>query len=91
MLLYVHRNPRLIRDGSPGWPPGFSLSSWALGTLGFRSRSLLFVVVVFCSPHGGGRRMAVSVPSAGLCYYRMASLVIRLAESVPSFVLFCSH
>ena len=53
MLLYVHRNPRLIRDGSPGWPPGFSLSSWALGTLGFRSRSLLFVVVVFCSPHGG--------------------------------------
>ena len=29
-LLYVHRNRRLIRDGSPGRPPRLSHSSWAL-------------------------------------------------------------
>ena len=29
-LLYVHRNHRLIRDGSPGRPPRFSHSSWTL-------------------------------------------------------------
>ena len=28
--LYVHRNRRLIRDGSPGRPPRLSHSSWAL-------------------------------------------------------------
>ena len=31
-LLYVHRNRRLIRDGSPGRPPGLSHSSWALAS-----------------------------------------------------------
>ena len=32
VLFYVHRNCRLItiRDGSPGWPPRLSHSSWAL-------------------------------------------------------------
>ena len=30
MLLYVHRNRRLIRDGSPGRPPRLSHGSWAL-------------------------------------------------------------
>ena len=30
VLLYVHRNRRLIRDGSPGRPPRPSHSSWAL-------------------------------------------------------------
>ena len=30
MLLYVHRNSRLIRDGSPGRPPRLSHSSWVL-------------------------------------------------------------
>ena len=30
VLLYVHRNRRFIRDGSPGCPPRLSLSSWAL-------------------------------------------------------------
>ena len=29
VLLYVHRNCRLIRDGSPGRPPRLSHSSWA--------------------------------------------------------------
>ena len=29
VLLYVHRNRRLIRDGSPGRPPRLSHSSWA--------------------------------------------------------------
>ena len=29
-LLYVHRNRRLIRDGSPGRTPRLSHSSWAL-------------------------------------------------------------
>ena len=31
VLLYVHRNRRLIRDGSPGRPPRLSHSSWVLG------------------------------------------------------------
>ena len=30
VLLYVHRNRRLIRDGSPRRPPRLSHSSWAL-------------------------------------------------------------
>ena len=30
VLLYVHRNRRLIRDGSPKQPPRLSHSSWAL-------------------------------------------------------------
>ena len=30
VLLYVHRNRRLIRDGSPGRPPWLSHSSWYL-------------------------------------------------------------
>ena len=30
VLLYVHRNRRLIRDWSPGRPPRLSHSSWAL-------------------------------------------------------------
>ena len=30
VLLYVHRNCRFIRDGSPGRPPRLSHSSWAL-------------------------------------------------------------
>ena len=30
VLLYVHRNRRLIRDRSPGCPPQLSHSSWAL-------------------------------------------------------------
>ena len=32
-LLYVHRNRRFIRDGSPGRPPRLSHSSWALPRL----------------------------------------------------------
>ena len=31
VLLYVHRNRRLIRDGSPGRSPRLSHSSWSLG------------------------------------------------------------
>ena len=30
VLLHVHRNRRLIRDGNPGRPPRLSHSSWAL-------------------------------------------------------------
>ena len=30
VLFYVHRNCRLIRDGSPGRPPRLSFSSWTL-------------------------------------------------------------
>ena len=33
VLLYVHRNRRFIRDGSPGRPPRLSHSSWALVVL----------------------------------------------------------
>ena len=31
VLLYVHRNRRLIRDGRPERPPRLSYSSWTLG------------------------------------------------------------
>ena len=31
-LLYVHKNRRLVRDGSPGRPPRLSHSSWALSS-----------------------------------------------------------
>ena len=38
MLLYVHRNRRFIRDGSPGRPPRLSHNSWTstetMGLLG---------------------------------------------------------
>ena len=37
VLLYIHRNRRFIRDGSPGRPPRLSHSSWALS----RSRTYL--------------------------------------------------
>ena len=40
VLLYVHRNCRLIRDGSPGRPPRLSHSSWALR---YYSSMLLYV------------------------------------------------
>ena len=33
VFFYVHRNRRLIRDGSPGRPPWLSHSSWALSYL----------------------------------------------------------
>ena len=36
MLLYVHRNRRLIRDGSPGRPPRLSHSSCALKKFMFK-------------------------------------------------------
>ena len=34
VLLYLHRNRRLIRDGSPGRTPRLSHSSWALAWMG---------------------------------------------------------
>ena len=30
VLIYIHRNRRLIRDGNPGRPPQLSHSSWTL-------------------------------------------------------------
>ena len=41
MLLYIHRNRRLIRDGSPGRPPRLSHSSWALFSLQTHHPSLI--------------------------------------------------
>ena len=45
MLIYVHRNRRLIivRDGSPGRPPRLSHSSWALCRGGLVGWVLLYV------------------------------------------------
>ena len=45
MLIYVHRNRRLIivRDGSPGRPPRLSHSSWALCRGGLVGWALLYV------------------------------------------------
>ena len=41
VLLYVHRNRRFIRDGSPERPPRLSHSSWALMTVQFSPRGYL--------------------------------------------------
>ena len=43
VLFYVHRNRRLIRDGSPGRPPRLSHSSWAL-PLGVQDRAYIVPV-----------------------------------------------
>ena len=40
VLLYVHRNHRFIRDGSPGRPPQLSHSSWTLTLIFFLSQRL---------------------------------------------------
>ena len=49
MLLYVHRNHRFIRDGSPGRPPRLSHSSWALTVFwpgpGLKDTTLLFWIL----------------------------------------------
>ena len=39
VLLYVHRNRRLIRDGSPGRPPGLSHNSDDCSSLARRLKS----------------------------------------------------
>ena len=45
VLLYVHRNRRLIRDGSPGQPPRLSHSSWTLFT------SVKQIILYWCQTH----------------------------------------
>ena len=48
MLLYVHRNRRFIRDGSPGRPPRLSHSSWALQMTEYNIQyTLLYADTVF--------------------------------------------
>ena len=46
VLLYVHRNCRRIRDGSPGWPPRLSLSSVGGGGGGARDYVLVHCNVI---------------------------------------------
>ena len=50
VLLYVHTNIKLIRDGSPGRPPRLSHSSWALTTL-FVAYILPCTLSRQCHPH----------------------------------------
>ena len=59
MLLYVHRNHRLFRDGSPGRPPWLSHSSWALceskdTVVKVLNLSCAAIAVPFPSEHSGG-------------------------------------
>ena len=50
MLLYVHRNRRLIRDGSPGLPPRLSHSSRSIYIiLFFFGNRFLLPLRLFCS------------------------------------------
>ena len=50
VLLYVRRNHRLIRDGSPGRPPRFSHSSWVL--TGHKTLSYLLTFALWrCRRH----------------------------------------
>ena len=50
VALYVHRNRRLIRDGSPGQPPRLSHSSWALMRLCMRDCGYLQRLLNFSPP-----------------------------------------
>ena len=45
VLLYVHRNRRLIRDRSPGQPPRLSHSSWTLFT------GVKQIILYWCQTH----------------------------------------
>ena len=45
VLLYVHRDRRLIRDGSLGRPPRLPHGSWALGWLGLKSARVIIIVM----------------------------------------------
>ena len=76
VLLYVHRNRRLIRDGSPGRPPWLSHSSWAHFSVNARC-----VITV-------GARCVITVSALGvslqcqrsLCHYSVsARCVIRVS------------
>ena len=56
VLLYVHRNRRLIRDGSPGRPPRLSHSFWTLKRtrpwlhLHVRRGAFQFITSYICGP-----------------------------------------
>ena len=53
VVLYVHRNRRLIRpDGNPGWPLRLPHSSWAL--TGHRCARICIIIRSVCVVGGGG-------------------------------------
>ena len=75
VLLYVHRNHRFIRDGSPGRPPRLSLSSWALC-----SRSMLLYIhrnCRFIRDKSPGRPPRLSHRSWVLCSRSMLLYIHR--------------
>ena len=60
VLIYIHRNCRFIRDGSPGRPPCLSHSSWVLLSC---SEPPQFVVILFWTSS------VCSYPILDLCLY----------------------
>ena len=83
VLLYVHRNRRFIRDGSPGRPPRLTqlLSSkqWDGLDMDFLFRSL---VIVSCSLAKVARRTKERqpLPSSALCPCHTACPVMCVLE-----------
>ena len=79
VLLYVHRNRRFIREGSPGRPPRLSHSSWALKTAStFEEREKL----------KRNRTEALLLTSLAPCRY--AKLAPRSCLPLYSNILCCS-
>ena len=63
VLLYVHRNRRLIRDGSPGRPPRLLHSSWARQSLAVS----IFIFFFFYRSRGRTARSRSSWPESTTC------------------------
>ena len=60
VLLYVHRNRRLLRDGSPGRPRRLSHSFWALKT----ENTLYSAIIVSAIPVTAGTEVPRLAPWA---------------------------
>ena len=70
--LYVHRNPRLIRDGSPGRPPRLSHSSW---TLSYESVFKINMIRMFLEKK---KRVFFGTPFLLLFQYNLFILKVNL-------------
>ena len=76
VLLNVHRNRRFIRDGSTGYPPRLSHSSWAL--IGYASFLPVLLNVLECPTYLIGELFfgsvrAVSLAEKSLTAFRVSS------------------
>ena len=71
VLLYVHRNRRLFRDGRPGRPPRLSHSSWALTYSRFAWSDMVHGCMVYTE------RAEMAAVSCGTSYASAVSTPLR--------------